>query len=103
MTPLQMKVARSGAIRWHLLQIADVSRPQGIYTEQMLDVIRTIYTDATELEIRRELDYLEERDTLKIKKDPLERWYVELTRTGVEIVEYVIDCQPGISRPRVGG
>lgn len=94
-----MAKARREAIRWHLLQIAQVSRPQGIYTEGMVPIIQTVYQDATEVEVRRELDYLEERELVKIKKDPMHRWYVELTRFGVDLVEYTIDCEPGIARP----
>lgn len=90
---------RREAIRWHLLTIANIARPQGIYTEAMLPVIQAVYVDATHLEVRRQLDYLEERECVRIKRDPTDRWYVELTRWGVDIVEYTVDCQPGISRP----
>lgn len=98
MKHLSEKIRRE-AIRWHLLQIADVARPQGIYTEAMLPVIRGVYPDATENEIRRNLDYLKERELIKVQKDQLDRWFVELTRHGIEVVEYTIDCQPGVARP----
>ncbi|MGE0333215.1 MAG: hypothetical protein AB7P37_21250 [Ramlibacter sp.] len=75
------------------------SRPYGIYTEALLPVIQAVYTDATHLEIRQELDYLEERELVKIKRDGMDRWMVDLSRTGMDCVEYTIDCQPGISRP----
>lgn len=98
MKQLSEKIRRE-AIRWHLLQIADVARPQGIYTEAMLPIIRSVYPDSTESEIRRQLDYLEERDLIKVHKDGMDRWVVELTRYGIDMVEYTIDCQPGIARP----
>lgn len=98
MKQLSEKIRRE-AMRWHLLQIADVARPVGIYTEAMLPIIQSVYADSTENELRRNLDYLEERELVKVKKDPTDRWYVELTRTGIEVVEYTIDCQPGIARP----
>lgn len=99
MNDMIVERARREAIRWHLLQIANVSRPQGIYTEAMLPIIQLVYADATNREIRRELDYLEERRLVNIKKDPLDRWFVELARYGVDIVEYTVDVEPGIARP----
>lgn len=92
--------ARREAVRWHLLQITNVSRPQGLYTSAMLPIIRTVYPDASELEVRRQLDYLEERELVKINRDPLDRWFVELTRWGVDLVEYTVNCEPGIARPQ---
>lgn len=93
--------ARREAIRWHLLSVADLSRPEGINTEAMLPIIQSVYPDATHQEIRRELDYLEEREMVRINRDPLGRWFVDLTRTGIEFVEYTIDAQPGVARPRI--
>lgn len=98
---MNMEKVRREALRWHLLQIANVSRPQGINTAAMLPIIHTVYANASERELRLQLDYLEERELVKISKDPLDNWTVELTRYGVDIVEYTIDCEPGISRPRI--
>lgn len=90
---------RREAMRWHLLSAVHLSSPYGIYTEALLPIIQAVYIDATHLEIRQQLDYLEDREMVKIKRDGMDRWMVELTRTGVDCVEYTIDCQPGISRP----
>lgn len=92
---------RREAIRWHLLVVANIARPHGIYTEAVLPIIHAVYPDATEREVRRELDYLEERELVKVKRDPTDRWYVELTRHGVDVAEYTVDVEPGISRPRI--
>ena len=93
--------ARREAIRWHLLSAVDLSRPVGIYTEALLPIIHSVYPDATHQEVRRELDYLETREMCSIARDPLERWFVSLTRTGIEFVEYTLDAQPGVARPRI--
>lgn len=97
-TPLMQKIRRE-AMRWHLLSAVNVSRPYGLYTEALLPIIQAVYIDATHLEIRTELDYLEERELVHIKRDGLDRWFVELTRHGIDFVEYTIEAQPGISRP----
>ena len=94
-----MLKARREAIRWHLLSAIDISRPVGIYTEALLSIIQSVYPDATHQEVRRNLDYLEEREMVKIQKDPMDRWAVDLTRIGIEFGEYTIDAQPGIARP----
>jgi hypothetical protein len=103
LTPLNMDKVRREQVRWHLLTIANVSRPQAINAAAMLPIIATVYPDATALEVRRQLDYLEERELVKIIKDPLDNWAVELTRWGVDVVEYTVDCEPGIARPRASG
>lgn len=93
--------ARREAMRWHLLSATNVSRPVGIYTEALLPIIQSVYPDATHQEVRRELDYLEERELCKIHRDPMDRWFVDLTRCGIDYVEYTIDAQPGIARPTI--
>ncbi|MET3461273.1 hypothetical protein [Variovorax atrisoli] len=100
MSILLQKIRRE-SIRWHLLSAVNLSRPYGMYTEALLPIVQSVYQDATHHEIRRELDYLEEREMVHIVKDPLDRWMVDLTRTGIEFVEYTIDAQPGISRPAI--
>ena len=90
-------------IRWYLLVAANVSRPQGSYVEQMHAIVRSVYADSTEHELKREIDYLEERELVKIERDGMDRWFVQLTRHGIDFVEYTIQAEPGISRPRAGG
>lgn len=100
-TTTQLNKIRRESIRWHLLAAINVARPQGMYTGGLLPIIQSVYPDATELELRRELDYLEERELVKIHRDPLDRWMVELTRWGVDIAEYTVECDPGVARPRI--
>jgi len=88
-------------IRWHLLQAVNLSRPVGIYTEPLLVIVRAVYPDATHHEVRLALDYLEERELVRVQRDPMDRWMVELTRTGIDFVEYNIDAQPGVARPKI--
>ena len=92
---------RREAIRWHLLSAINLSRPVGIYTEALLPIVQSVYPDATHQEIRRELDYLEARVMCSIKRDPIDRWFAALTRAGIDFVEYTIDAQPGVARPRI--
>lgn len=93
---------RREQIRWFLLTSLNISRPMGMYTEALLPIVQATYVDATHQEVRRELDYLEDRELVVIQRDGMERWYSQLTRLGVDVVEYTVVCEPGIARPRVG-
>lgn len=98
-----MARVRREQIRWFLLLSLNVARPTGCYSEVLRDIVQSTYADATHQEVRRELDYLEERALVKIDRDPLDRWSAELTRHGVDIVEYTVPVEPGIARPKVPG
>ncbi len=98
---LDLNKIRREEIRWHLLTAINLSRPAGIYTEPLLAIIRSVYPDSTHQEVRVNLDYLEEREMVRITKDAMDRWMTDLTRTGIDFVEYTIDAQPGIARPRI--
>lgn len=93
---------RHERIRWFLLRALHVSRPDGAYLHPLLDVVRSVYHDATEQEIKRELTYLQDRHLVELKVDPTVTWYAKLCRHGVDLVEYTIDCEPGIARPAFG-
>ena len=93
---------RREATRWHILTTLDTARPVGCHEETILQVIQSIYPDTTRLLIQRSLDYLEDRGLVEIDKRPDGVWWAELTRCGVDMVEYNIDCKPGIARPQRG-
>lgn len=94
----QAKIRRE-ALRWLTILTLNHARPSGIYEGPILHVAQSEYPDATPLELRRELDYLFDRGILGLRKEPSGRWHAELTRLGVDIAEYTVDCEPGIARP----
>ena len=94
----QSKVRRE-SMRWNILLTLNNARPIGAYEELVLSTIQAIYPDATALEVRRELDYLADRKLVDLNKTPSGAWFADLTRYGVDIAEYTIDCAPGIARP----
>lgn len=95
----QAKVRRE-SMRWNILLTLNNARPIGAYEELVLATIQGIYPDASALELRRELDYLDDRKLVDLTKEPGGRWFAELTRLGVDIAEYTLDCEPGIARPK---
>ena len=90
---------RREQLRWIMLLGLGHGRPYGLYEEVLVATAQAIYPDTTALEIRRTLDYLEGRSLVRLRKEPSGRWLSDLTSHGTDIVEYTIDCEPGIARP----
>jgi len=91
--------ARREHLRWLILLTLNNARPIGAFEGPILAVAQSEYPDASMLEMRRELDYLGDRDLIEVERKPDGRWHAELTRHGVDIAEYTVDCEPGIARP----
>jgi hypothetical protein len=94
----QAKVRRE-SLRWLILLTLNNARPIGAFEGPVLSVAQSEYPDASPLELRREMDYLADRELVKLDKQPSGKWFAELTRFGVDIAEYTIECDPGIARP----
>ena len=90
---------RRESLRWLILLTLNNARPIGAFEGLVLSVAQAEYPDATAHELRRELDYLAGRELVRLDKQPSGRWWAELTRFGVDIAEYTVDCEPGIARP----
>lgn len=90
---------RREALRWLVLLTLNNARPIGAFEGPILSVAQAEYPDATPLELRRELEYLAERDLIELDKQPSGRWFSHLTRHGVDVAEYTVDCEPGVARP----
>ena len=84
----------------NLMLALNKARPYTSNERFLLAVMQAIYPDATALELRRELDYLADRRMLELVKEPSGTWFGDLTRLGVDVVEYTVDCGPGIARPQ---
>lgn len=95
----QAKVRRE-ALRWLILLTLNNARPIGAFEGPILSVAQSEYPDATPLELRRELDYLNDRELLRLDRQPSGRWFAELSRYGTDVAEYTIACEPGIARPQ---
>lgn len=92
------KIRREG-MRWNIINILNKARPYSTNEAFLYDVMRVIYPDTSPMELRRELDYLGDRDLVDIRKEPSGTWFSDLTRYGVDLAEYTLPCEPGIARP----
>lgn len=93
------KKIRRETIRWQILLTLQNSQPIGAFEKLILSVVQSEYPDSCQDEIRRELDYLSERDLIKIDKHPDGRWHCKLRRYGIDVVEYTVAVEAGIARP----
>jgi hypothetical protein len=94
----QAKIRRE-SLRWYLLLALYNARPEELSEGPIQMTMQSIYPDVTPIEVRRELDYLGDRKLVDLRKEPSGRWWGSLTRDGVDIAEYTVDCDPGIARP----
>jgi hypothetical protein len=90
---------RREAVRWMILLTLNNASPVGAFESIVLSVVQAEYPDATQDEVRKNLDYLEKRDLISVHKHPDGRWFCELERYGMDVVEYTVDVEPGIARP----
>lgn len=96
---MDMDKQRREQLRWILLLALNYARPYGAAEIVLLGTAQGVYPDATALEVRRELAYLEDRRLVEVNRAPSGSWRAELTRYGVDVAEYTIECEPGIGRP----
>lgn len=90
---------RRETMRWLVILTLHNASPMGAYEELVLATVQGMFPDATALEVRRVLDYLSDRELVKLVKEPSGRWFADLTRFGTDLAEYTVDCDPGIARP----
>lgn len=91
--------ARRESMRWNILNTLNQARPYATTEAFLISVVQAIYPDATPLELRRELDYLADRELVALDKAPSGAWSADLTRYGIDVAEYTVDVEPGIARP----
>ena len=94
-----MEKVRREEIRWRLLKALDAGRPHSVTEALLLAVLDDVHLTVTELELRRELDYLRDRGLVAIKGEADNDWQADLTRDGIDVVEYTVEVEPGIARP----
>jgi hypothetical protein len=87
-------------LRWLILETLNSARPIGANEGLILQVVNDVQGAVTALELRRELDYLADRELVEVRGKDSPVWHAELTRHGVDVVEYTVTCDPGIARPQ---
>ncbi len=94
-----LEKAKRETARWRILKVLDAGRPGKVNEQLVLLALNDAELKLTAHELRRELDYLRERKLIDIYGEGTPVWAAELTRYGIDLIEYTIDCDPGIARP----
>lgn len=100
MTAPDLEKARRENLRWLILLALNSAQPIGASEQVVLSAIASIIPDLTQLDLRRNLDYLAERDLITIAgRDTQPAWFCKLSRYGIDVVEYTVPVESGIARP----
>jgi len=75
MTAIDIHKVRRESLRWYLLLALNNARPESLAEEIIQSTMRSIYPDTTAVEVRRELDYLDGRKLVELRKEPSGRWW----------------------------
>lgn len=86
-------------LRWRILQTLDVGHPYPVREDTLLATVGGPDMPITNTDVRREVAYLEKRDLVSISGRGLGPWMMELTRYGLDVAQYAVECQAGIARP----
>lgn len=98
MLNLDIERARREEMRWNILRALYAAQPVGTSEAIIKTAVVEIVPDVTDLDIRRALDYLAERNLVEIDKNrPV--WFTKINYHGIDVVEYTVPCYPGIARP----
>jgi len=93
------KIQREQA-RWFILVALNDASPMELSDKLLASYIGSLGITLGEHEIRKELDYLESRKLVKLRRgDELPCWFADIARYGVDVVQYTVPCEPGIARP----
>jgi hypothetical protein len=94
-----LEKAKRETVRWHILRVLDSGRPGAVSEMLITECLKAASLGVTMTELRRELDYLADRQLVTLHRDDTPVWSAKLTALGVNVVEYTVECKPGIARP----
>lgn len=98
---IDLDKTRREQTRWIVLQTAHISGAAGTSESTVAIVLQNIKLWQGPDRLRRELDYLEGRNLITVEgKNLSPDWGVKLTRYGYDLVDYTVECEPGIARPQ---
>lgn len=102
MADVNLDRVQSEEARWRILKVLDAGRPTTVSESIVFRVLHDIHLPLSPQDVRRELDYLERRGLLRLSDKDSPTWQAELTRHGIDVVEYTTPVEPGIARPPRG-
>ncbi len=92
--------ARREELRWLILRTLYAAQDVGTTEAIIRNAIEPCVPDVTVTEIRKGLDYLEERKLVAVSDRHRPVWFAKINRYGIDLVEYTVAVEPGIARPK---
>jgi hypothetical protein len=96
---LDLSKAQREESRWRILRTLDAGRPFPLAELVIWRVLTDIQLPIGLTGVRREIAYLEAKGLARILNPAEAELQVELTALGIDVLEYAVDCPPGIGRP----
>lgn len=100
MSGIDIETAQREEMRWRTLKVLDAGRPIPTAETLILRVLQDVSLPVTPSSLRRELAYLRDRKLIMLIGETGPVWQAALTSLGIDVVEYTVDCLPGIARPK---
>jgi len=100
MSGIDLEKAKTEHLRWLILTALNAARPVGTSETIVLSALQAVPLPVTLVELRREMEYLEDRKLVVVAGKESPCWHAKLTHHGVDVVEYTVECHPGIARPK---
>ena len=100
MNEVDLERAQREEARWRILRALDAGRPMPVSESVIWRTLTDATVPASPQQVRRELVYLQEKLLLSILNREGPTWSAQLTAHGTDVVEYTVECPPGINRPQ---
>jgi DNA-binding transcriptional ArsR family regulator len=100
MHEVDLEKAQREETRWRILRALDAGRPLSVSETVLFRALSDASLPISPVSLRRELDYLRDKNLIKLSGEGGPVWAAELTGLGVDVVEYTIPAPPGIARPK---
>ncbi len=97
---MDLDKARREEVRWLVLRALYSAQEIGTSEAILRNTVESVVPYVTEMEIRRAMDYLAERELITIDSRNKPVWFGKINRHGIDVVEGTVECHPGIARPR---
>lgn len=98
----QLEKTRHKVTRWRILKILDTAGAAGASVALVEQALSDAELLVTRGELLQELDYLEGSGLIACEKESGIPTSVKLRPWGMDIVQYMVECPPGIARPPMG-
>lgn len=85
--------------RWRVLRVLEASKGVACIDTIILRTVAAATPNITLGEVRREMQYLEDKGLISLEDKHASNWYASLTAQGLDVVEYTIPAPPGVGRP----